>query len=296
VNSRSERRSTRGGDRRAALARWLAAAALALTWPAPHAAAAGDGYVFGVLPFLVPARVGEAFSPVARSFAAELGVAVRLETSSDLGTLVGRLDAGRYDIVLMDPVSAVRLIDDGLYVPFARRPSRAAAVVVPQDSAIRTPQDLRGRIIGLTPAGSPLDVFVTMALDEQGLRRDRDYQRKRLSPGACLHGLLVGTVEACATGGGASLNAFERAMKVTLHQVLRTAPFPHMVFATHISVPEAGRKALQDTTLAWPRSASGRKLLDGIGPDAVFIPYLDGDCDLVREAVAAARQHEASLD
>ena len=264
---------------------WCAAALLLFT-----AVAWADGtgetppvYRFGVYPYLSISRLEQAYAPLAAAFAEQIGQPVRFGTARDLPSYSQRVLQGDFDIALVPPFAVVPLVDERGYVAIARRPSQPSRIVVLINSPLKTLADLRGTTLGLPPLYSPVNAIIHIALDRQDLHENEDFRAQHFpSTPACLHRLLVNRVDACATGGGASLATFERKMGVKLRTLFETEPFPHMLLVTRPDFPDDQRERLRSFILDLRHSSEGRELLRQIGPDIDFVPYRSSDYDIIR--------------
>jgi len=240
-------------------------------------------YRFGVYPYLSIGRLEQAYAPLAAAFGELLGHPVRLATARDLESYSQRVLHGDFDIALVPPFAVVPLVDERGYAPLARRPSQPSRIVVLINSPLKRVSDLREATLGLPPLHSPVNAIIHINLDRQGLRAGEDFRARHFpSTPACLHKLLVNRVDACATGGGASLSTFERKMGVKLRTLFQTEPFPHMLLVTRPDFPRAQRERLRQFILGLKDSEEGRQLLRQIGPDIDFQPYRSADYDVIR--------------
>lgn len=263
----------------------LAALPCALLPLAPLADANGqhdEAYHFGILPYLSPARIEQAYAPLAAAMAREIDHPLRINTALDLASYNQRALRGDFDLALVPPFSVVHLVDERNYIPLARRPSRPARIVVLINSPLKKLDDLRDTILGLPPQPSPVNLIMRINLERQGLQAGEDFLTHHFSSTpACLHKLLVNRVDACATSG-AGLRTFERKMGVRLRTLYQTRPFPHTLLLARPDMPAEQRQRLQRFVLGLKDTAEGRQLLKKIGPDAVFEPYRSEDYDIIR--------------
>ena len=240
-------------------------------------------YRFGVFPYMPPARLEKAYAPVAAAFGRALGRPVQLGTAGEIDKFRIRLKKGDFKIALIAPMDVMRFVDEGEYIPLARRPSHPASIVVLEESPLQQAADLRHKTLGLPPAGWPPSVIIQLMLNEQGLMKDRDIRlRYFTNVVACLHQLLVKTVDACGSGGGAALKVFQKKMGVNLRVLMKTPSYPHHLFVTHPRLLPAEREILSRTILGWEKTEEGRELLRTIGPGARFIPFRSADYDIIR--------------
>ena len=240
------------------------------------------GYHFGVFPHMSTVRMEQKYAPVATAFGQLLGKPVQFGTASDFDKFRTRLKKGEFDIALISPFDIVPVVDEGGYIPLARAPSRPASIVVINDSPLQQLADLRDKTLGL-PAGTPVNVILQITLDEQGLVKDQGiHYRDYATVPACLHQLLLKTVDACGSASGIGLVIFQNKMGVKLRELMTTQPFPHMVYVAHPRLQPSEREMLTRAILGLDNTEKVSGLMQAIGHDVHYIPYRDADYDIIR--------------
>ena len=109
-------------------------------------------YHFGVFPYLSPRNLLGRYAPVVASFNSHLDVPVVLMTSLSFTGFARNMDAGLFDIALIQPFDYAHVVKERGYIPLAQfaRPL-TAQFVVRDDSRFRRLEDLRGTTLALPP-------------------------------------------------------------------------------------------------------------------------------------------------
>jgi len=249
-----------------------------------HSNSAGH-YVFGVFPYLSAVRLENIYAPVAASLQQAIGGEVHFRTASQFKRFFGRLKQQHYDIALIQPFWYVPSVDQFGYLPLARMQEPfTSLIMVLDDSPLKTPEDLRGKVIATPPAFVPVVHMARKALKERGLMPGRDLQLKAFkSVDSCFQQVLIGNADACISPPFAPA-VVEEKMHVRLRVILKTAAIPNLTFIVHQRVPAQARERLQQTILSWHSSREGQQLLQGMKTQG-FIPALEEDYTGVRELV-----------
>jgi len=241
--------------------------ALALTLSVPAVAfaqtpPARDVYHFGVFPYLSPRNLLDRYAPVVASFNSHLDVPVVLMTSLSFTGFARSMDAGAFDIALIQPFDYAHVVKGLGYVPLAQfaRPL-TAQLVVRGDSRFRALQDLRGTTLALPPPHAAVTLLALAALRKHGLPPEQAVNvRYFRNHDSCLQDMWIGDASACASTD-APIEGFEKRMKAELRIVFQTDSIPSILFVASPRVPPARREALRRLILGWNRSLEGRKIL-----------------------------------
>ena len=239
-------------------------------------------YKFGVFPYLAPLRLEAIYAPIGKALSQAIGRPVQFRTASRFELFFAQLKAEKYDIAFIQPFWYVKAADQFGYLPLARiEKPLTAMIVVLDDSAIRSPEDLRGKTIATPPPFGPVTRMATRALKERGLVPGRDLELKSFkSVDSCYQQLAIGSVSACLSGHLVRREV-EKNLKVKLRVLMETPGIPSLVFVAHSRVPAEVRAQLRDTIVAWGDSEAGRTLARGTGATR-FVPAEDTDYDVVR--------------
>lgn len=241
-------------------------------------------YRFGAFPHMSSTHVEKKYVPVAVAFGQLLNKTVKLATASNMDKYRNRVINGDFDIALIAPLDIEPVVDKGGYIPLARRPSRPASIVVTNDSIIKHVEDLHGKTIGL-PAGTPVDIILQLKLRALGFVNNKNIHFKEFNNvHACLHKLLLKSVDACGSpsGVGIGLKFFQKKMKIDFREIMKTEAFPHMLFVAHPRLSLAERETLTNAILGHDKTEQGQALLQAIGK-ARYVPYKKSDYDIIRQ-------------
>ena len=242
-------------------------------------------YRFGVFPYMSSTRIEKKYAPVAVAFSELLKKPVKLGTASGMDKFRYRVKNGDFDIALIPPLDIVPIVDEGGYIPLARRSSKSASIVVTEDSAIKQVEDLQGKTLGL-PAGTPVSIILQLLLREQGFVGGKLIHIEEFkNVQACLHKLLLKSVDACGSPSeiGIGLKAFQNKMGIKFQTIMKTRAFPHMLFVAHPRLSLTERKTLAHAILGQDETEQGQKLRPTIGKNVRYIPYKNTDYDIIRQ-------------
>ncbi len=266
----------------AIVAGWPLAAARAAD-PAPTAPAGEERpYKFGVFPYFSPLRLEAIYAPIGQAIGEAVGRPVRFRTASRFDLFFKNLEAGKYDVALIQPFWYVPAVDRFGYLPLARiqEPLRAMIVVL-DEGPIRTLEDLRGTTLATPPHKGPVTRLVTDALREQGLLPGRDLVLKSYkSVDSCVQQVAIGEADACVSGHLVT-GLIEDMLQVRLRVLMETRGIPNLSFVVHSRVPEEDRARLHEAIIGWDATDAGRALLKGMGANR-FVTSRDSDFDVVR--------------
>lgn len=265
------------------LAGSAAALPLAAMWPGPALAQAP--YTFAVVPYFSPSRLEEIYAPAAADLARSLGHGVVFRTTSTWDKFFAQLKAQTYDIAFVHALFYVPAADEFGYVPLARMQEPFTAVVVaPDNSPIRTLDDLRDKVIATPPGYLPTVHLGKKALRDRGFVRGRNVTfNEARTVDACLQDTLVGAAQACIAPTFAA-QAFQTATGVRMRVLLESTALPSSVFVVHKRVPPAERERMRAALLDWNNTTSGRAVLKTINTRSL-IAASDRDYDVVRAFV-----------
>lgn len=224
--------------------------------------AAGQGYSFGVLPYLVPKTIAEIYGPAAVDIAAKLDKPVVLKTASSFDRYREKLKQQSYDIAVIQPFDYPLVVEELGYIPLAQvKVQLRAVVIVKQQTPYTTLEDLKGKRIALAPRHAATSRQGMWALKEAGLLMEGGVNLNFLgSHDACLHALLVDNADACITGPP-PYKDFVGRTGARLRVLTQTSPIPHILAVAHPRVPEADRSAIVRTMSGWVESEQGRAVL-----------------------------------
>lgn len=222
-------------------------------------------YTLGVFPYLTPLRLEDIYAPMGAALAETLGVPVSFRTAPDFDKFYSRLEAGRYDIALIQPFWYGPAVDRFGYRPLVRiEEPLTAQIVVLEDSPLQNCRELRGRMLATPPPRGPVALLALDALRKNGLEPNRDVEIKSYkSVESCLQQVVARAADACVTGPLAPRVMTEN-QGVRFRALLETPGVPNLTFVVHSRVSEHDAERLRNAMLAWDKGDAGLALLAGM--------------------------------
>jgi len=240
-------------------------------------------YRFGVFPHMSPLRIERKYAPVALAFGTLLKKPVKLSTATKMDKFRDRVMKGTFDIALIPPLDIVPIVDEGGYIPLARRKSTPASIVVTEDSSIKKVADLQGKTLGL-PDGTPVNIILQLTLNDRGFVGGNAIDFKLFNNvQACLHKLLLKSVDACGSASGTAIKMFQNKMNIKFREIMQTEAFPHMLFVAHPRLSSAERHTLTQLILGQDIIEKGQNTIQAPGKYADYTSYKSTDYDVIRQ-------------
>lgn len=257
---------------------------LAFGSAAKSADAPPEAYTFGVFPYLSAARLEPIYAPVALEMSKTLERPVGFRTSTEFKRFFKKLSQQRYDFALIQPFWYPPAADRFNYIPLARfEEPLTSVIIVPEDSPIKSLNDLRGKTIATPPAFVPVVHMARRALMDRGLKTGIDlYFKAYKSVDSCFQQVLIGDASACVAPNFAK-KTIEKKLQVKLRTVVESPSIPNLSFVVHSRVPVAHREMVKNLLLSWDKGASGAddNPLKAINTRR-FVPAIDAEYDSVR--------------
>lgn len=251
---------------------WLIAA-LAFFLAAPFSASAGEGLVFGMLPYVSPGELARQNHRLKMYLSEALGQPVTLVTAPDFKTFAARTQKGEYDIVFTAPhLARLAQTRDG-YRLVARTLHQVQGVfLVAKDSPIQRLEDLRGKRVMIAEPKSVLFLLGKETLSRHGLILGQDVAWVEAhAHNNAMFGPLRGEADA-AVSGIMLWNQLYPERKAQLRQIDITPPVPGFVVLANPQMPAATLEKLQQALAAYKESSQGKqdefiiKAFKGFGP------------------------------
>ncbi len=246
-----------------------------------------ETYVFAVFPYLAAGHLSASYAPVAGHLSQLLGRGVRITSTSSYEEFSRLLQAGVFDVAVVQPFDFVAAVDDGEYEPLARVDSELRAnFAVRSKGPIKSLSDLRGKRLSLPPKAAAVSRMALKQLRESGLEPAKNiHVRHFKSFDSCLHSVLAQRASACATGR-AALRLFQARMRTGFRIVAETPSMAPVAFVAHKRLPVAERLAIKQAILAWHATPAGKVILIRLGFPG-FRGISPGDYDVVRHFAQA---------
>lgn len=209
--------------------------------------------LFAVFPHTGAQQLQDTYATVAEDLSLVLDTRVRLVSSSSMGRFQDQLEAGRWDIALTGPGQYIYFAEPAGYIPLATTDRLITyRIVTLQRTHIRRLEQLRQRRLGVMWPHTGTWLMTLALLDQAKLDPRRDlHTRTFASQRACIHGLLIGLVDACglATPVFRILAQERPADYLTLAE---SPPHAGGVYLAHPDLPPDKRQAVADYLLGRP--------------------------------------------
>jgi len=269
---------------------WSLLAGFLLTVSFPLCAEGEQSILFGVFPYLPPARLEQIYAPVAADFSEAIGHPVQLRTRPTFFQFRKELENETYDLVFIQPFDYVEsAAPHGYRLISSWSQPLTALFVTRTDSGVETVNDLDSKIIAAPPMRAAVSVLGRLTLLDYllipGGNVRLTYQN---SHAACLRQVLIHKAAACITAKS-PLEDFQTYSGVNFKVVANSQPIPGPAYAVHNRVPEQIRKTLQHRTTHWARTTRGRALLGSIKVPG-FVSVADEDYDVVRDILKQSQK------
>ncbi len=270
--------------------RWSLLAGLLLTVSFPLCAEPAQSILFGVFPYLPPARLEQIYAPVAADLSEAIGRPVQLRTRPTFLQFRKELENETYDLVFVQPFDYVESAAPHSYRLISRwAPPLTALFVTRTDSGVKTINDLNNKIIAAPPMRAAVSLLGRQTLlNHQLIPGENTRLTYQSSHSACLRQVLIHKAAACITANS-PLEVFQAQSGVNFRVVASSHPIPGPAYAVHNRVPEKIRNALQQRTTHWARTTRGRALLDRIKVSG-FVSGSDEDYDVVRDILKQSQK------
>ncbi len=246
--------------------------------------------LFGVFPYLPPARLEQLFAPVAADLSEAIGRPVLLRTRPTYLRFRKELENETYDLVFVQPFDYVESAAPHGYHLISRWSQLLAALFVTRtDSRVTTMNGLRNEVIAAPPIRAAVSLLGRQTLLDYQLIPGKNvrltYQN---SHAACLRQVLIHKATACITADS-PLKLFEALSGVDFRVLASSRLIPGPAFAVHTRVAKNIRSKIQKRTTGWAKTARGRSLLDSIKVSG-FINSADKDYDSVRRILEQSQE------
>jgi len=246
--------------------------------------------LFGVFPYLPPARLEQVYAPVAADFSEAIGRQVQLRTRPTFLQFRKELKNETYDIIFVQPFAYVETAVPHGYRSISH-PSipLTAQFVTRTDSPVTALGDLKNEIVAAPPTKAAVSLLgLQTLLDHQLIPGEHIRITYQSSHAACLRQILIDKAAACITAT-APLGIFKAKSGMNFRVVATSRPIPGSTYAVHKRVPEQIRDTLQKRIINWVNTTSGQRLLESISMPG-FVSSVDKDYDSVRRLLEQSQE------
>lgn len=255
-----------------------------LAWAQSAAGGPGvkDELRLSVAPYLAPARMEELYTPMAVALSEAMGRPVVFRTTSTFDRYYEQIVSGSFDITLLHAFFYVAAVDQHSFLPIARmREPFTGMLVVPSQSAIKSLEDLRGKIIATPPEYLPTVHLVRRLMRERGFDPEQQFVMKSFrSVESCLQQIVIDEAAACICPPFA-LPGAEKRLNVKFRTIVESQAVPNLTFVAHARMSSSEQARLREAVINWSSTDAGRKLMQSIGTSG-FVVAKDAEYDNVR--------------
>jgi len=261
-----------------------------LTVSFPLCAEHAQSILFGVFPYLPPARLEQIYAPVAADFSEAIDHPVQLRTRPTFLQFRKELENETYDLVFIQPFDYVESAAPHGYRLISRWGQPLTALFVTRtDSGVKTINDLGNKTIAAPPMRAAVSLLGQQTLlNHQLIPGENTRLTYQNSHAACLRQVLIHKAAACITANS-PLEVFQTQSGVNFRIVANSQPIPGPAYAVHNRVPEQIRNTLQQRTIRWAQTTRGRALLNSIKVSG-FVSVVDEDYDVVRRILKQSQK------
>jgi len=259
----------------------------------PASAAAEEPLVLGIFPRFEPTALHDAFDPLAKYLAAELGRDIKIETTKDQDSFAEAIASKRYDIVHFNQLNYVESHKTFGYDVIAineefGKATMAGALVVRKDSGITNITELRSKTIvfGGGPKAMVAYIANVAQLQRAGLKKG-DYKAEfAKSPVNAMTAVFHKQAIAGGTGDiGLQVQAGNDVLDVDQLSILAVGEqLPHLPWAVKTSLGADLTKKIQDALLKVKSSKDGADILKAAHLTNL-LPAKDADFETVRRMI-----------
>ena len=250
-------------------------------------------YSFGVFPYQSAIRLEPIYAPVSLELSNALGRDVNFRSASDFERFFQNLKQQKYDIALIQPFWYPPAVDEFGYLPLVRmREPLASLIMLPEDSQIRSLEDLRGQTIATPPSFVPVVHMARRELRRRGLVPDQDVFFKAFKTiDSCFQQVMIGRAAGCVTPQFVK-SMIEEKMQLRLRELMRTPSIPNISLVVHSRVPLEDRQRIKQLFLSLHQREAGNNIFKQLRTGG-FITTIDREYDVVRDFLAEIKANQA---
>ncbi|HQS98897.1 MAG: ABC transporter substrate-binding protein [Hydrogenophilales bacterium 16-64-46] len=217
---------------------------------------------FGVFPNLSARQVVEIYRPLARALEKSLKREVVIYSARDFRTFAQRTARGEYDILLTAPHLAWLARQDAGYRPLLKYATPThGLLVVHKDSALLTPEALRGKTLARADALAVTVLAIQSDLAARGLRAGIDYQlRDAGTHNNAVMQVINKRTDAAALGLHPYL-LLAPDLRARLRVLIESPPVSSLMYLTHPRLRDSEARAIRKAMLAFAASAEGQTFM-----------------------------------
>lgn len=236
-----------------------------LSW-LPALVRADSFLALGVFPNMSARAIVTLYQPMQAHLEKALNQRVQIQSAPDFRSFVERTLNREYDVVVIAPHLARLVQQDGGFIPlFGYSQELHAMVVVAKSSAIRTTDDLRGKIVALPDRMAVMPVLGQRLLRERGLQSDVDYQLLlAVSHSNAAFSVQRGEAQG-AIIGSVPFAQLSGELRDSLRVIAESEPIPNQFILANPGLPAARVEALRKALLDFAAAPEGKRFFETNG-------------------------------
>lgn len=217
---------------------------------------------FGVLPHLSTSHMEDTFGKIATMLAERTGRRINFNAQLSLEFFQKDLDAGRYDIVFLQPFDYIEANRRNGYEVIATQKAQLYGVLaVRPNSPIHKVSDLVGRTISLPPEHTAISYLIKDWLLETGYLQagkvKLDFEASHIS---CLQKALFNVLDVCGTVRPV-IDFVQDKLGFDYRVIAETQRIPHTLFAVSPNLDKQLKQQMLEVIVALDKSAEGNEIL-----------------------------------
>jgi phosphonate transport system substrate-binding protein len=245
----------------------------------------------GVVPYMSPRVLVASYEPMRLYLEQHLGKPVKIYTSSGFKPFLLNAQRGDYDLVISPAHFARILQTNNRFTPFLRYSSGGRGLVMTAlDSPIKTPQDLRGKIIALPDQLSLASIVCMTHLGEDGLKPGTDFHLLIVpSFAAAILAVQKGDALAAVSAPGALVQMAPE-LRASVRPVLDTGDFINLIYLAHPRLGKTTVDKLNHALLKFGNDTSeGKQFFSSTGFGS-FVPATAKEMNSLDRYVAETKR------
>lgn len=248
-------------------------------------AAAQTPLILGIFPRQKPTELSQKFKPLIAYLSATLNRPVEFATAKDFPAFWEAVTLKKYDIVHYNQYHYIKSHKAQSYEAVAMNEEEGystlmGALIVRDDSAIKTVADLKGRKIMFGGDNKAMIAYVVpiFLLKQAGLARSDFTEEHARNPMSA----IVAVARDYAAAAGASTVILNRpdladeTLSVKMRVLAKSEPFAHLPWAVKSTLDRALIQKIRDALLNVSRAANGPAILESAGLTGLR-PVTDAD-------------------
>jgi phosphonate transport system substrate-binding protein len=234
----------------------LCVAGLSLVWGA--VAEAADIVRVLLLPYTNTVALMRVHQPLRAHLQQQLGQPVELFTSADFPAHFDEIKRGDYDIAVTGPHFGAWAVTHGARPLLRYSPSLSPILAVRKDSPIRTPEQVRGKVVILSNRISTSSLAGERWLADHGLLAGRDYTL-RTSPThtTAIMAVALGEADAAITTH-TPLHQSPEDVRSRIDAVVAPIAVPHLFTIANHTLPDGDVRRFRAALLSFGESVAGK--------------------------------------